>query len=313
MEGPDGQGAGDAPRRPEDLPENDSTAEANDREPSVGVEGNGTEAADPEELQRRLAAKDQHIRELYQELTAARVAADEARARTEAGEGRARDLEEERARLRRRVRAFEEDERARRRRDEGRDRRVARLERQIERLKGLLGEKEDELATRDRAARDALSRKDTALTDALRRVEGLERDLDEREEEVDGLRIAAGELRAELEREYELRRRMAEPENRLRAGIQLFNDSEHHGGIGSLSRSMGQPEVHVALGSGEEPPVILTFTWRGITWRTYVANPGPAVEEPRVYQISAGEDLSGVGREPPNAHIGPGGRVVLGL
>ena len=313
MEGPDRQGAGDAARRPEDTPENNSTAEANDREPSAGVAGNGTETANPEELQKRLAAKDQHIRELYDELTAARVAVDEARARTEAGELRVGDLEEERARLIRRVRSFEEEERARRRRGEGRDRRVARLELEIERLKGLLGEREDELAARDRAARDALSRKDTALADALRRVEGLERDLEEREEEVDELRITAEELKAELDQEYELRERMAEPENRLRAGIELFNDSEHQGGIGSLSKSMGQPEVHVALGSGEEPPVILTLTWRGITWRSYVANPGPAVEEPHVYQISAGEDLSGVEREPPNAHISPGGRVVLGL
>jgi ribonucrease Y len=106
---------------------------------------------------------------------------------------------------------------------------------------------------------------------------------------------------------------MAEPENRLRAGIMLFNDSEHHQEVASISKSLGQPEVHVSLGSGEEPPTVLTFTWRDITWRTYNSHPGPAVEEPRVYLEGAGEDLSGVKRKPSNAHIDSGGRVLLGL
>jgi hypothetical protein len=71
--------------------------------------------------------------------------------------------------------------------------------------------------------------------------------------------------------------------------------------------------VHVALEDGEEPAVILTFTWQGVSWQAYSANPGLAVEEPRVYLHSIGEDLSGVDRKPPNARIGPGGRVLLGL
>jgi len=71
--------------------------------------------------------------------------------------------------------------------------------------------------------------------------------------------------------------------------------------------------VHVALEDGDEPPFILTFTWEDVTWRAYASNPGLAVDEPRVYQTGAGELPSGVGREPPNAHIGPAGRVILGL
>ena len=67
------------------------------------------------------------------------------------------------------------------------------------------------------------------------------------------------------------------------------------------------------LDKGEEPPVLLTFTWQGVTRQTYAANPGLAVEEPRVYLKDAGEDLSGVERQPPNARVGPGGRVLLGL
>jgi hypothetical protein len=83
--------------------------------------------------------------------------------------------------------------------------------------------------------------------------------------------------------------------------------------MNSLSRQLGQPEVYVELEEGEEPPVLLTFTWQGVTRQTYAANPGLAVEEPRVYLKSAGENLSGVERQPPNARVGAGGRVLLGL
>jgi ribonucrease Y len=84
--------------------------------------------------------------------------------------------------------------------------------------------------------------------------------------------------------------------------------------MNSLSRTLGQPEVYVELDEGQkEPPVLLTFTWQSVTWQTYAANPGLAVEDPRVYLKSAGEDLSGVDRQPPNARVGPGGRVLLGL
>ncbi|MCA1740122.1 MAG: hypothetical protein LC740_15225, partial [Actinobacteria bacterium] len=279
------------------------------------------EVTEPEELRRRIEAKDRYARELHEELAAVRLATDEARARLEAGEVRLRDLEEERERLRERLREFEEEERVRRRRREGQDRRAARLEREIERreddirrLEDLLARREEEMSAHGQEAQSVVSRKDVALEDALRRVEGLEHDLEEREDEVVGLRAVIDQMRAELDLEYELRRRMAEPANRLRDGIDLFNDSEHLQEIGSVSKSLGRPEVHVTLErEGDEPPVILAFTWGGVTWRTYVSNPGLAVQEPRVYLQEAGEDLSGVDRPLSNAHVGPGGRVVLGL
>lgn len=165
--------------------------------------------------------------------------------------------------------------------------------------------------------RDRLAERVKELEDEIRRQnqgrEDLERESGEREAESEELRATVDELRRKLEDEYELRRSLAEPGNRLRAGIELFNESEHLGAVGSLSRSMGQPEAHATLGPGEEPAAILNFTWQGITWQTYASNPGLAVEEPRVYLQSSGEDLSGVDREPPNAHIGPGGRLYLGV
>ena len=284
-------------------------------------EGPGVESVDREDFRRRFEAKDRHIKALYDELAAVKLAADEARARVEAGELRVRDLEEERERLKERLHAFEEEERRRRRGREGQDRRVVRLEREIERreedirrLEDLLEQKENEQIAQDQATQSAAVRKDAALKDALRRVEGLERDLEEREEVAAELEATIERMQAELDLEYELRRRMAEPANRLRAGIDLFNNSEQLQEVGSISKSLGPPEVHVALGrDGDEPPVVLAFTWGDVAWRTYTANPGFAVQEPRVYQTGAGEALSSVKREPPNARVGPGGRVALGL
>ena len=333
MEEPDRRGANgddaqepngpDRPERADGPPESDELAAddpAEDLAEESGRDGADAEVTDPETLWRQLRAKDWHIRELYEELAAARLAADEAVAKAEAGQSRVGDLEEERARLKERLSALEEEERRRRRQREGQDRRVARLEREvqhreteIQHLKDLLESSEEEMEARDREAQRLISRKDTALDNALERIEGLQRDLEERENEVAELRGTIDELRAALDLEYERRRRMAEPENRLRAGINLFNESEHLHSVGSISKSLGNPEVHVALEDGPEPPVILTFTWGDVTWRAYAANPGLAVEEPRVYQISAGEYPSGPDREPPNAHISLDGRVVLGL
>jgi ribonucrease Y len=276
--------------------------------------------SDPEELKARLTIKDNHIRELFEQITASRLAADEARASKEASEGHIASLERDRSRLKEHIRDLEEEARGRRRRREGLERQVARLEREMERKDGEIARRDNLLQRRAEEIEDLRLdleelgvRKDQALEDALRRIEGLERDLEERENKVAELRTTIEDLRNELEAEYELRERLAEPANRLRAGIDLFNDSEQRRSMNSLSRTLGQPEVHVDLDEGEEPPVLLTFTWQGVTWQTYAANPGLAVEEPRVYLKGAGEDLSGVDRRPPNARVGPGGRVLLGL
>jgi ribonucrease Y len=278
------------------------------------------EITDPEELMARLGIKDNHIRELYEEITASSLAADEARASKVAGERYIEALERECANLKERVRDLEEETRDRRRRRESSGRQIARLERELERKQGeisrrdfLLERRTEQMEAASQRAEDQASRKDLALQDALRRVDGLERDLEEREEEISDLNAAIEALRGDLEAEQELRGRLADPANRLRAGIDLFNESGQRNSMNALSKTMGQPEAHVELDEGVEPPALLTFTWQGVTWQTYVADPGPGVEEPRVYLKSAGEDLSGVDRKPPNARVGPGGRVVFGL
>lgn len=283
--------------------------------PDGGEEGLGVG-----DLKARLGIKNNHIRELYDRLAEAELVAEESRVVRETAERRMEDLKEQRDRLGERVRGFEDEERRRRRHRDDRERQVTRTARELERrdaeisrLEQLLAVRDHELESLEREAGDQTSRKDRALEDALRRVEGLEGDLEERETEAADLRATIDGLRGELEEEYERQRRLAEPANRLRAGMDLFNESQQIRAVHSLSRDLGQPEVHVVLEEGAEPPAVLTFTWQGITWQTYAADPGIAVEEPRVYLKSAGEDLSGVDRKPPNARLGPGGRVVLGL
>jgi len=287
---------------------------------SSTIETGGSEIPDPEELMARLGLKDNLIRELYEEITAFRLAADEARASKEAGEEHIEALERECAGLKERVRDLEEEARDRRGRREHSGRQIARLERELERKEGeishrdsLLERRTEQMEAASQRAEELASRKDLALQDALRRVDGLERDLEEREEEISDLNTTIEVLRGDLQAEQELRGRLADPANRLRAGIDLFNESSQRNAMNALSRTMGQPEVHVELDEGDEPPALLTFTWQGVTWQTYVSDPGPGVEEPRVYLKSAGENLSGVDRKPPNARVGPGDRVMLGL
>jgi ribonucrease Y len=307
VEGKDG-------RETKDLPRPDGEEASGTTEIARG------EISDPEELMARLGIKDNRIRELYEENTASRLAADEARASKEAGEEHIEALERECANLKERIRDLEEETRDRRRRRESSGRQIARLERELERKEGeishrdyLLERQTEQMEAASQRAEELASRKDLALQDALRRVDGLERDLEEREEEISDLNATIEVLRGDLEAEQELRGRLADPANRLRAGIDLFNESSQRNSMNSLSRTMGQPEVHVELDVGDEPPALLTFTWQGVTWQTYVSDPGPGVEEPRVYLKSAGENLSGVDRKPPNARVGPGDRVLLGL
>ena len=300
--------------------------EAGDGQRPDGEEGPSTaeiargETPDPDELMARLEIRDNRIRNLHEEIAAFRLAADEARASKEAGEEHIEALERECADLKERVRDLEETARGRRRRREDSDRQIARLERELERKQGeishrdyLLERRNEQLEAASRRAEELASRKDLALQDALRRVDRLERDLEEREGEISNLHSTIEELRGDLEAELELRGRLADPANRLRAGIDLFNESSQRNSVNSISRTMGKPEVHVELDRGDEPPALLTFTWQGVTWQTYVSDPAPGVEEPRVYLKSSGEDLSGVDRKLPNARVGPGDRVVLGL
>ncbi|AHY46272.1 Hypothetical Protein RradSPS_0989 [Rubrobacter radiotolerans] len=272
------------------------------------------------EFRSRLGARENTIRELHASLAEARLAADDERAARRAGEERLEVLKREHAALRERSDALERELGSRRRSRESQSREAETLRRENDRLSGEVSRREHLIRMAEEEVEELKSRyealvvrKESALEDALRRIAGLERDLEEREVRILELEADLEERRLELERERTERMKLAEPENRLRAGIELFNESRHREAVTTLSRTLGQPNVHVELGRGEEPPVFIGFTWRGVSWRTFAANPGLAVEEPRIYVVSSGEDLSGVDEKPPNAHVGPGGRVLLGL
>src|SRR5215210_7781624 len=142
MEEPEGRGTnGEAEERPEGQdgherangsPAGPVSGGGSDEETALGKdppeegEGPDAETTDHDDFRRRIEVKDRHIRELYDELAAVRLAVDEAGAKVEARELRVRDLEEERERLKERLRGFEDEERKRRRWLEGQDRRVAR-------------------------------------------------------------------------------------------------------------------------------------------------------------------------------------------
>ncbi len=264
------------------------------------------------ELRARLDAREDHVRELYDELAQARLVADEASAAREAREARVEELEDERDNLAERVREMEGEGRWRLRRRGQHERRLERLEREVGRLEGEVERRDQMLRRSDEGLREARSEAKNNLRRGEETREELRRRLEERDEEVSELRGTIDALEGQLDEEYEARRSLAGAQNRLRAGIEVFNGSEQLRVVNSISKSFGRPEVLAALEDGQEPPVALTFVWRDMTWQTYHANPGLEVEEPRVYLHGSGDDLP-EGYGSPNAHIEPGGRVSLGL
>jgi ribonuclease Y len=273
------------------------------------------------DLRLQLELKDRHIRELYEEVSLARARLGEAEARLGVAGGRIAKLEADRERLRGELRELEGREREARRQSEQRGRRISRLEREIGHLRSDLSRRDELLRRREREIEELsaesgeqLERKEAALEDALRRVDGLSRDLEDREAEIDRLRRVIDGLQEKLREEYRLRRRLAEPSNRLRAGIGLFNESECVRAVTSISKAFGEPDLYVELEEGGERLVFLTFVWREIAWQRYAVNPEPEVGEPRVYLAGAGETLPPEELpERPNAHVDARGRVALGL
>ena len=157
--------------------------------------------------------------------------------------------------------------------------------------------------------------------------------LSTRLKEVDSARLLAEERATELERRLaeaveEGRRREHElgearhalqqassPEQRLRAGISIFNNSEHTRTVASISKALGLPKVHVGTDDGAAGKPVVTFVWSEMAWRRYVSDPTEGVEEPRVYLIGTGDDPSEI-HDPnrsPNARMDAQGRLILGV
>lgn len=163
--------------------------------------------------------------------------------------------------------------------------------------------KEPQPATEDLKKR--LEQSDAARLLAEERVANLESRLAEAREE--------GRRRArELEEALDDLRTASDPERRLRAGIELFNTSEHTRTVASISKALGLPKVHVGADALAGKPVV-TLVWGDISWRRYVCDPTEGVEEPRVYLVGTGDDPSGLPSHAPNARMNARGHLILGV
>lgn len=156
-----------------------------------------------------------------------------------------------------------------------------------------------------------LTEEEKARVMAEERAQELASQLRETEEE-------SRRLEQELERAMENLQRSLNPEQRLRAGLALFNGSDHTRTVSSISKALGLPKVHVSPDGGPVSPIkkpVITFIWGDMAWRRYVSDPTDGVEEPRVYLIGTGDDPSDIHRPDlvPNARMDARGRLILGV
>ena len=178
-------------------------------------------------------------------------------------------------------------------------------------LKALAGEKRrsDERAAESEAAHRA----------EIARHHAVAAQLDEQAAEAG--RLAAGltaleqELKAERERYAELleaRRRESDPRHVRLLALEAFNRSEHIERVVAISRSLGDPIVHVSFGGIELPrPVLITVSW-DISWYEYMARIDLLERSVTVDETRRGDDP----RELPATRLQPNGvlrsdRIVL--
>jgi chromosome segregation ATPase len=281
------------------------------------------------EYEERLAAEDERRKletwALEERLEETRIQRDtEVRAYT------ARLTELEAARLAQKTSAEEDLERVVERFGEeisGLEGRIIELEDALEESEGLKRELEIEVAdlrarTESREPSLAAGSPRETADEPEERLEELDAEWVLAEERISDLearlREAQEESRrnaGELEKALENLRRLSEPERRLRAGLALFNTTEHAHAVASISKALGLPRVHAELAGDPPGKPVLTFVWGDMAWRRYVSDPTEGVEEPRVYLTGTGDDpeeIEDLDRQ-PNARMDAQGRLMLGV
>lgn len=130
------------------------------------------------------------------------------------------------------------------------------------------------------------------------------------------IEISSNGSPADVRRALSGLRQLSEPGDRLRAGLMLFNETEHLRVIGAICKSLGEPRIYAALEDhgGLHSPT-LTFVWPYMGWRRYVTEPEESVPEPRVYLAGSGEDSAGapVNGLQPSARLDAEGKLALGV
>jgi hypothetical protein len=192
-----------------------------------------------------------------------------------------------------------------------------------EALEAELREALEEARTRDEERQQSDGQTKQAVDELETLLQGAEAARVRAEEQAANLKARLREAEEENQRQaqelqeaLESLKKVSDPEQRLRAGISLFNASEHTRTVSSISKALGLPKVHVGSkgDSGSAKPVI-TFIWRDMAWRRYVSDPTEGVEEPRVYLIGTGDDPSDIRRPglEPNARMDARGHLILGV
>jgi chromosome segregation ATPase len=281
------------------------------------------------EYEERLAAEDERRKletwALEERLEETRIQRDtEVRAYT------ARLTELEAARLAQKTSAEEDLERVVERFGEeisGLEGRIKELEDALEESEGLKRELEIEVAdlrarTESREPSLAAGSPRETADEPEERLEELDAEWVLAEERISDLEARLWEAQeesrrnaGELEKALENLRRLSEPERRLRAGLALFNTTEHAHAVASISKALGLPRVHAELAGDPPGKPVLTFVWGDMAWRRYVSDPTEGVEEPRVYLTGTGDDpeeIEDLDRQ-PNARMDAQGRLMLGV
>ena len=169
----------------------------------------------------------------------------------------------------------------------------------------------------ERRLRERISQLEDALKGsmALRRERAvLESENVRLEERIRGLESRLDETLDENERLKGRLGRLSEPGRMLRAGVELFNASEHPRVVSSISKALGPPDVHVGLGGGTPGTPEITLSWGEFSWRRYATDLTEGVEGPLVYLVATGDEpLAGEEAPVPNARADERGRVTMGI
>lgn len=185
------------------------------------------------------------------------------------------------------------------------------------RNRALEEQRRTESGVLERRLRDRIAQLEGALRDltALRRERSrLESENVRAEERIRHLEDLLEEAKEENERLVDRLKRLSEPDQMLRAGIELFNASEHPRVVSSISKALGPPDVHVDLDDGTPGTPEITLAWGEFSWRRYAVDLTEGVDGSRVYLVAAGDEpLETRESQPPNARADERGRVAMGV
>ena len=196
------------------------------------------------------------------------------------------------------------------------------VKREMKELTGELRKRERELrqlAEAKKRSDEAAAQADATGREAIHRHHQAAAELDQRTSQIGQLESRLDLLEQELERERkryadlaEARRREGDPRTVRRIALDAFNRSEHVERVVAISRSLGEPIVHVGDAGCDLPrPVRITVVW-DISWYEYLVRIDLYEQTVTVEEERRGDDP----RLLPSHRLNPNGvlrsdRIVL--